>query len=253
MKISVLTYNIELGGRGRETEICQLLQEINADVIGLTEADNPTFVSDLAAELKMEFAWERGIGDRHLAVLSRFPITNSFIHKKNPLYQGALETRLKVEAQEIAIYTIHLRPYPLWFYEIRRWQAIGALLAVIAQSPDVPHIIMGDMNTVAKGDGFAIESTGKPVRRALRLQFNHVWRLAVPRLLLVGYQDCFRACHPHAAGNTFRLNGQFIGRFDFIFASPQLSPGLLNCEVVSNELADRSSDHLPVLTEFEIS
>lgn len=69
------------------------------------------------------------------------------------------------------------------------------------------------------------------------------------------YLDCFRHLHPHEWGFTCPA-GAPAGRIDYIFASPALAGGLTNCYIVTEGEgmpADRASDHLPVVAEFDLT
>jgi exodeoxyribonuclease-3 len=250
--LKVMTYNVEFGGIGREEQILTVLRDAKADVIGLTEADDRDTVAAWAHALGMNFAWERGIGARHLAVLSRFSIISSAIHKTPPLFQGALETRIQMAETVLTVYTLHLRPYPMWFYEVRRWQAVGALLALIQNSNIGPHLIVGDMNTIAPGERYMHQYAGVSIRRWLLLQGNRVWPLAIARLLRAGYVDCYREMHPNGDGFTYQLDGNWMGRFDFLFASADLNKRLRACNIYTEFPAQTASDHLPVWATFAL-
>jgi endonuclease/exonuclease/phosphatase family metal-dependent hydrolase len=69
------------------------------------------------------------------------------------------------------------------------------------------------------------------------------------------YLDCFRHQHPYEWGFTCPA-GVPAGRIDYIFASPMLAGALTNCYVVTEGEgmpADRASDHLPVVAEFDLT
>lgn len=61
MMLRVLTYNLEFGGRKQLPAITSVLQQINADVVGLTEADDEGVVATLAEQLQMHHLWARGM------------------------------------------------------------------------------------------------------------------------------------------------------------------------------------------------
>lgn len=74
MYFRIVTYNIEFGGVGRVDALYSVLAHVNADVVALTEADDPAVVATLAERLQLHHVWAEGSGDRHIATLSRFPI-----------------------------------------------------------------------------------------------------------------------------------------------------------------------------------
>ncbi len=250
MTLRVLTYNLFFGGADRFQAIQAVLAHANADIAALTEADDPEVVARLAGHLQMEHVWARGSGDRHIAVLSRFPVRAQKVYAAPPLTQAALEVRLDTPSGPLTVYAVHLLPYLLLPFELRRWQAVGRLLQVIRQNRPGPHLILGDLNAIAPGDRVLQARNPPPMRRLMRWQFGLVFRLAVPRLLRAGYVDCYRALHPHEDGFTW-MPGNLTTRYDYIFADPQMAARLQTCDVLSDPPAvSTASDHLPVMATF---
>ena len=117
-----------------------------------------------------------------------------------------------------------------------RWQAIGKLLHIIQKkqtSPYSPHLILGDLNSVAPHDRVSPRSSPHWVQWAMLLQLNHIFRLALPRLLKAGYTDCFRHLHPESDGFTWTTDNLSV-RYDYILANPDLAPMLQTCQVFNH-------------------
>ena len=235
------------------------------DVAALTEADDPSVVAELARRLGMDHVWAKGSGDRHIALLSRFPIRAWQIYNRPPLTQAALEATLALNAHGAAltVYSVHLLPYLLLPFEIRRTQAIGQLLGHAAAAPG-PRLIMGDLNAIAPGDRVLQARNPARMRRVQLLQANQVFHFAIRRLLRAGYVDCYRASHPNGVrhgpepdvvdGFTWQT-GNTTTRYDYIFAEAALAPRLRACRVVDAHSVpeiDAASDHYPLLAEFEL-
>lgn len=249
--LRVLTYNIYLGGTDRLEAIHTVLAHAKADVISLTEADDPGVVATLAKRLEMHHIWAQGSGDRHIATLSRFPILTWRLHKTPPLTQAVLETQIDLPAMPITIYNVHFLPYLLLPFEIRRWQAAGKLLQIIGDRQPGPHLIMGDLNAIAPGDRVLQRNNPPRMRRLMALQLWLIFKLALPRLLKAGYTDCFRHLHPHADGFTW-YPGNPTTRYDYILADAILTPKLRACCVINNiEAVGVASDHMPLVASFE--
>ncbi|MDK1119281.1 MAG: endonuclease/exonuclease/phosphatase family protein [Anaerolineae bacterium] len=253
ISIKIVTYNIQLGGKGREEAILEVLRGTNADIISLTEADDPDIVASLAENLKMYFIWKKGSGDRHIATLSRYPITNSKIYTTPPLTQAVLETTHDINGAWLRIFNIHFLPYLLLPFEARRWQAIGKLLKIIRGENLSRHLIIGDLNAIGPGDRVIHKKNPARMQRVMAFQLFIIFKLAIPRLLNAGYVDCFRKLHPKDAGFTWRT-GRRTTRYDYIFADPILAPMLRECYVLDNlpglEIA---SDHYPLVANFDIN
>ncbi|HEX9924929.1 MAG TPA: endonuclease/exonuclease/phosphatase family protein [Anaerolineae bacterium] len=249
--LRVLTYNLYLGGADRLEAIYTVLAHAGADLIALTEADDPQVVVTLAERLQMHHIWAEGSGDRHIATLARRPILSWDIHKTPPLTQAVLETTLDLASKPISIYNVHLLPYLLLPFEIRRWQAVGKLLELIRARPPGPHLILGDFNAIGPGDRVLQRHNPPRMQRVMALQFNLIFRLALPRLLKAGYVDCFRRLHPHDDGFTW-MPGNRTTRYDYILADAGLATTLQACRVVDDiEAVQVASDHLPLLAEFD--
>src|SRR5205085_1297063 len=108
----------------------RVLQALNPDVAALTEADDQQVVEELAARLGLTPLWARGSGDRHIALLTRFPVRAWHIYNQKPLTQAALEATLDIPGfGPLTVYSVHLLPYLLLPFELRRAQAVGALLS----------------------------------------------------------------------------------------------------------------------------
>jgi endonuclease/exonuclease/phosphatase family metal-dependent hydrolase len=261
MRLRVLAYNLYFGGADRVDAIERVLSQVDADIVGLTEADDEGVVQTLAGRLQMDHRWARGSGDRHIATLSRFPIRDWAIHHRPPLSQAALETTVILPgpaalgrgqgANSLSIYNVHLLPYLLLPFEIRRWQAVGRLLQVIRARQPGPHLILGDLNAIAPGDRVLQHKNPPRMRRPMMLQLGYIFRLAMPRLLEAGYTDCFRKLNPRADGFTW-MPGNLTTRYDYVLADPAMAGRLCDCRVVDDiQAVNQASDHLPLLAEFE--
>ncbi|GAB4456173.1 MAG: endonuclease/exonuclease/phosphatase family protein [Anaerolineae bacterium] len=249
--LRVLTYNLYFGGTDRLEEIYTVLAHVGADIIGLTEADDPAVVAALAARLGLHHIWAKGSGDRHIATLSRYPIAEWQIYRTPPLTQAVLETKLALPNGAISVYNAHFLPTLLLPFEVRRWQAVGKLLQVIQSRRPGAHLIMGDLNAIARGDRVLQRNNPARMRRLMALQLNMIFRLALPRLLKAGYTDCFRHLHPHDDGFTW-MPGNLTTRYDYILADPAMTARLQTCRVIDNiKAVCTASDHLPLLAEFE--
>lgn len=248
--MKVLAYNLEFGGRKQLEAIHEVLAYVNADVIGLTEADDQEVVKILAERLAMHHAWGRGSGERHIALLSRFPIQEWDVYNRPPLTQAALEAKLALPTGHLTIYNVHFLPFLLLPFEIRRWQAVGKLLEIIKEKSPSPHLIIGDVNAIGPGDRVLQHKNPVRMRRVMLLQLRLIFRLAIPRLLRAGYTDCFRHLHPHDSGFTWWTINPTT-RYDYILAPPDMLSYLQSCHVVADHpTIPEASDHFPITAEF---
>ncbi len=247
----ILAYNLWFGGADKQEAIHDVLAHCNADFVGLTEADDPQVITALAQRLNMNHIWARGSGDRHIAALSRLPIRDWQVHNTPPLTQAVLEVTLDIEPP-LTIYVVHLLPYLLIPFEIRRWQAVGKLLQVIGERGNGRHLLIGDFNCIAPNDRVLLDKNPEKMRRLLRWQLNYIPRWAMPRLLKAGYIDCFRYLNPNDDGFTWWTINPTT-RYDYILIPPDMLPTLQSCRVVGDHPAiAEASDHFPVSAEFAI-
>ena len=260
--LRALTYNLYFGGRDRLDAFHRVLAPLAPDIAALTEADDQQVVEELAARLGLNALWARGSGDRHIALLTRYPVLDWRIHNQKPLTQAALEATLDLpNIGPVTVYSVHLLPYLLLPFELRRAQAVGALLAHAARAPG-PKLILGDLNAIAPGDRVLQWRNPARMQRVQRLQANLIFHFAIPRLRRAGYHDCFRAFHPRPArgrgpaqpadGFTWHT-GNPTTRYDYIFAGPALAPRLRACRVADDLPGlEAASDHYPLLADFNL-
>jgi exonuclease III len=154
--------------------------------------------------------------------------------------------------ERLAIYNVHLLPYLLLPFEIRRWQALGKLLEIIRSRNSRPHLIVGDLNSIAPQDRVLQTLNPPRMRRVMALQGNIVFHFAISRLLKAGYTDCYRRLH-NDDGFTW-MAGNRTTRYDYVMADHIMSLRLRSCGVLDDREAIHSaSDHLPLTAEFDIS
>lgn len=163
-QLRVVTYNILVGGRRREELITAVLSRIDADVIALQEVCNLDFVTDLATRLGMQAM----VGEPsdplpscHIAILTRRPVRRW----ENRQHVGRmLRSHLHCEIETgwrslpvLGVHNVHLaaRFGERAKGEARRMRELTAVLEGIAQAPPLPHLLLGDFNSVAPGDDVA--------------------------------------------------------------------------------------------------
>jgi exodeoxyribonuclease-3 len=251
VELRVLSYNLEFGGRSQLEAITALLAHVDADIVALTEADDRRVVETLATRLNLHHVWAEGSGDRHIATLSRFPIVDWKIYNRPPLTQAVLETRIGGLSGPLTIYNVHFLPYLLLPFEVRRWQAVGKLLALIRAKEPGAHLIVGDLNSIAPGDRVLQRRNPPRMKRVMALQLRIIFRLAIARLLRNGYVDCFRHLHPGEDGFTWNTTVRTT-RYDYILADKAMAGRLRTCKVVEGiDAVYHASDHFPLLATFE--
>lgn len=251
--MKALTWNVAFAPREKLDLITDTLKQADADIITLNEADHEDVVADLAARLQMHHVWARGSGDRHVATLSRYPIMRWHVYNEKPLTQAALSTALDVNGTPLTVYNVHLRPDPYFYFEPLRYLAVTALLHLIKREAPKNHLIMGDLNTFARGDSVDVETILRYMRPQdqvkIRAQGRRFLRLAHARLVRAGYRDCFRDVRPNQPGYTFMRHRVPVSRMDYILANRSMAQRLQDCYVME-KIDLTASDHFPVVAEF---
>ena len=159
-RLRVVTYNILLGGERRQDLIVDLLKRLDADVVALQEVTDPAFIPILAEKLEMNaVVGEASDGSSlSLAVLSRWPIV-SWRNRRHPqrMLRSHLECEIAVDGAQptVRIHCLHLaaRFGESANGETRRMREMSAVLGGIDEAPPGPHLILGDFNALAPGDG----------------------------------------------------------------------------------------------------
>jgi len=158
--LRVVTYNILLGGARREEHITSVLRRLGADVITLQEVSNQEFAEQLARSLDMELVVgtaSDGSGI-NLAVLSRLPVRRWRNHThRGRMLRSHLEAVLSTGGSvvpELHLHSVHLaaRFGERKKGEERRRRELDALLSDLADAGGAPHLIAGDLNSLAPGD-----------------------------------------------------------------------------------------------------
>jgi exodeoxyribonuclease III len=255
----IITYNISYGGQERIPLIVQVLRDQNPDLVALQEANDRSNAETLASALNMQLIFGESDSEFRVAWLSRLPVSRVCNHQLPVFYKGPpskftmQKTLLGIDVEwngsVLHLYTTHLQArYPDEYEECRLGE-VEAILGEIQPIQVEPLLLVGDLNAFAPDDPVDFLPIGEEDFADPRL-IQQGKRLAIARLLEAGLVDCYRVLHPGQAGYTGNPRRRPSMRIDYCFASPQLAQSLHSCEVISNELTTKASDHLPVQVEF---
>jgi endonuclease/exonuclease/phosphatase family metal-dependent hydrolase len=241
----ILGYNILRGGIGREALLARVIRAADADVVMLEEANH---VASLEAITKAAgypyFDARRGCST---AFMSRIPVQHQW-HGAPLIRSPFLEAA--PEGTDIRIWGVHLTSLLTPLMEWIRLRELHVLLQNV--NPSVPHVLIGDFNTLAPGDRFDRAALPLHLRMILALSGGDIPRKALRLLLDAGYTDAFRHLHPSENGWSLPAR-QPNTRLDYAFVSPHLKDRLKDCQVLTYpEEVRQASDHLPVLVEIDV-
>jgi endonuclease/exonuclease/phosphatase family metal-dependent hydrolase len=251
MSLRVLNYNIWEGGGNRLSSITRIIEQQQPDVVALLEARNRAHVEELASHLNMHMA----IGEANnykkdnIVWLSRFPITATLNHRLPILAKTLLEITIDWEGTPLRLFATHLKSGQTHRDEQRRVAEMQAILEVLHDTGNQPHLLSGDLNTIAPDDQPDLHNYAITLKQRNQYHTPQFPRQVIALLLEAGYQDCYRNLHPGEQGYTSHTDALAL-RVDYILASPALAQRLQSCNVIRGGLAQQASDHYPLLAEF---
>jgi endonuclease/exonuclease/phosphatase family metal-dependent hydrolase len=228
--ITVASYNmrkaIGTDRRRRPERILEVLNELDADVVALQEADRrfgtrlsalPPHLIDEHSDYKpVRFDARSGsLGWHGNALLVRKHVEvldQELVHLPSLEPRGAVLADLRVDGSELRVVGMHLDLSGLW----RRRQAHTILSHLERRSGSPPTVLMGDLNEWSRDRG------------CLR-DFAHHLEIA----------DCGRSFHSRRP----------IAKLDRIMVSPALE--IVDSGTLGTATARRASDHLPVWAKLK--
>ncbi len=247
MPTRVLSYNIRLGGHGRESALAEVIRACEPDIVVLQEATDAGVVERLARDTKME-QWASRPGSS-LAFLSRRTVQGFGWHRPRMSRHAFLEIQLP--GSEARIFGVHLSAVHAAWTESRRVIELRALLKAIAQHQHGFHVLIGDFNTLAPGELLDFRKLPGRLRALVWLSGGTVrWR-TIQIVLDSGYVDGYRAIHPDVPGFSFPTWDPHA-RLDYLFLPTRYSTRLLSCEVKDGPRVIEASDHLPLLSVVDV-
>jgi exodeoxyribonuclease III len=238
MMLRLLTYNIRKGGRGRETAIAEVIRGWEPDVVMLQEATDTRVVSRLSDLAGLPFYESRS--GYSTAFLSRIePVTFKWLEL--PAIRRAV---LEVCLPQLTIFNVHLRAVHSNWTEQGRKRELGALLDLIRSEDASPHIIAGDLNTLAPDEDLDLRKLPPRLRLVNWLTGGKVRYETIQIMLDAGYIDVYRSLH-YDKGFTFPTWDPHV-RLDFVFAPGDLAERVTECDVITASPAGSASDHFPL-------
>ena len=266
MQIKILTYNVLDGGAGREALILEVLQHARPDVVILEEVYEQAFVEYLGQALDMPSFFGESNRQRHVALLSHFPVESFQSHHPNPpIWRNFIEAELNyLPGKRLRLFGVHLMAGLELPLEIWRWWEAQTILSQVRRSQneraaqekrdpkDEPCLIGGDFNAIASYD--VVDRRRMPLwmQVMIVLQGNRVYRTSLNAFQKAGFIDSFRRLVPLAHGFTYPAARPYT-RLDYLLVNAALAPAIRRCQVVTvPEAARTASDHYPLLLELEL-
>lgn len=240
-ELRVASFNVHQGfsngGYVDPEAYVRVLDELDADIVVLQEADSPRFTSgnvDMGTYLAEKAGYEHVYGQPTRAqafggaILTRYPVREWHAYQLPSTSDNRwyTEARLDVGGRDVWLYAVHFA-LP---HEGRIPQADAVLAQAATRSG--PKLLVGDLNSCPNGLCPDYEE-GVPddVYAKVSASFQDAWVAGG------GARD-------DPAAFTYAADGT-IERIDYVFASSELR--VASAEAVSTPSTRAASDHLPVL------
>jgi exodeoxyribonuclease-3 len=253
--MKLMTYNILDGGEGRLQLIVDAIKKEHPDYLTITEANtfankNSKILKEISGKIGLPYfdIALSGEYNYHVAVVSKYPFKE--VHKIQPLMRACLVTLVETNFGFLSIASLHLTPYS---EDLRRPEIE---LIVNFQKKYENRILMGDMNSLSKHDGYNQEL----IRKFNKVQLKkfttdgHFRFDVIEKILAAGYYDTALQL---GKNKTYTVptpanmdNAHANMRLDYIFISSSLLLYLNDYDVIKNDITDKASDHYPVIVNL---
>jgi exodeoxyribonuclease III len=246
--IRLLSYNIQRGGTGREDALLSVIGSCKPDIVVFQEATRPAVIEALAKRSGMTIS--AALPKLSLGFMSRIPIAHYEWHRPRVSRHAFLE--IVPEGMSFRVFGVHLSAVFAAWTESRRVFELRAMLNSIKRHQHGFHALVGDFNTIAPGELLDFKTLPQKVRATVWLSGGTIrWR-TIQIVKDAGYADAFRILHPADPGLTLPASKPQV-RLDYLFVPEPHLDRVASCEVVRSESAAKASDHLPLLSELQVS
>lgn len=248
MNLKLLSYNIRFGGRGRESQLEDVIRTISPDIVVFQEATDTRAIERIASSVGFPYwASQRA---HSIAYISRVEIGYHEWHYPAGARHSFLE--IVLAGTEARIFGLHLSSTFSKWSERRRAREIRALLAGIKRHQHGFHLLVGDFNTLAPGELLDAKRMPAWIRALIWISGRDIQRETIQFMLDAGYLDGYRLLHPDVKGYTFPTWDPHL-RLDYVFLPIAFADRLKACEVISQSATVASaSDHFPLLAQLDI-
>lgn len=247
MIVKLLSYNIRFGGRGRESELAEVIRSVSPDLVVFQEATHPDVIARLAAGTGLPFWSARR--EHSIGYISRLEISHHEWHYPAGAKHSFLE--IVLQGTEERIFGLHLSSTFSKWSERRRVREIRALLKSIERHQQGFHVLVGDFNTLAPGEVLDVHRMPAWIRGLVWLSGRDIQRETIQHMRDADYVDGFRQLHAGEKGYTFPVWDPHL-RLDYVFVPSGFAERLLHAEVITEpEIVGKASDHFPLLLDLE--
>lgn len=262
--MKVVSYNILRGGQfeagNRLGHIVDFLAEQNPTVCGLFECDHfqanegriaKIFENELDRKLVLHRSRSKSnIGllyDPGVMTLLQALTFDRF------MYHGLLAVDFDYRGIQLRFVLAHLNPYSA---ELRLIES-QILTQIAVRAPNT--LIMGDFNSPPPGSDLEIESFKSTFRARVTNEKHELDTRSIEHILANDFHDLWALKHPGKECGTYptplgekdRHYPKTL-RIDYFFGSSLFEKTCNSCEVIENETLDQTSDHYPIVANFDL-
>jgi exodeoxyribonuclease-3 len=246
--LKLLSYNIRVGGVGREQSIASVISAARPDIVILQEATRPAVVKRIA-ELTGLTTVICAPG-RSVACITRLAVAR---HRYvRPLFSQHAFLEIVPRDLDVSFYGVHLSAVHAAWTERRRVRELRSMLAAIKHSAHAFHVIAGDFNTLAPNEALEVARLPYRLRVLVWLSGGRIRWQTIAIMLGANYLDAYRTLEPTHPGFTFPTWEPHV-RLDYAFLPKPNSDRLISCGVATDAAQVKSaSDHFPLRIEFSV-
>lgn len=267
-----MTFNILRDGTGeggdRRNQIAAVVRQHEPDILCMQEGGDNAFWSEMAKERGFKHV-QNIPGEFQPSLYSKLPIRQVATHS------GVKFVYFQIDLGRLTlgVYSVHLMHWPP--AEAERVVALNKLLTLMRAQGDALVCVAGDFNSRTRGE----QGLNWGVERIAAFNKCTIgcndWIRATDAMALAGFVDCYRrlntapgySLHPLVDSSTEgsdrisevelrRIGDRFfmppVVRIDYVFANPALAERLISCNLDDSNEAFGASDHLPLISTFEI-
>jgi endonuclease/exonuclease/phosphatase family metal-dependent hydrolase len=246
VRIRLLSYNIQYGGRGREERLATVIKAADPDIVMLQEATDRNVVQRLASLTGLQ-NWDSR-PNFSTGFLTRLDVEGYKWFTPRGTRHAFLN--LAIVSPDIRVFGLHLSAWFSNWSERRRRAEIRAILESIREHQDGVHLIAGDFNALAPGEVLQASRMPNWIQAMVWLSGRDIARHTIQHMLDKGYVDTWRVLHT-TEGYTFPTWDPHV-RLDYVFTPERYRAAVMQCQVFKTvPEAATASDHFPLLVDFE--
>ena len=261
MSLKVICYNILRGGQfeagNRLGKILEFLHAQQSDIIALFECDqfeinDFKILNVFKNELGMKATMHQTQSKAHITLLFRKELElKRALGFNRFMYHGILGAEFEVNDVLFRIIATHLNPYSS---ELRLIEAqVLTHIALRAKN----SLILGDFNCPPTGSELELDKFKSTFRARVTDHDGTIDYRSLQHIQNNGFADLWKLKHPDHEVGTYptslggkNLEYPYPVRIDYLFGSNFFQENCAKCEVSQEDFLQQTSDHLPLIAEF---